>query len=403
MGKHILYVGSQRTNDEPEFVIRKSYPDITIHFFGISKDSFNTRTNRIDFDIEAYTEKARVYIKEHAIDGVYFTTDLGSLVGAVLCEEFGFPGPSVIAAFHCFHKYYTRKFLPAPEGYSLFHIEQDFPSRKEYPFYIKAPYSAAGVLGYGIHSEKDLINVLPMIKKELPQMNMAINTFMSRYLPENMHDEAFQNVMVIEKYIDAPQLTIEGFVHNGEVNFTVITDTNFYPNSRLIDNFSMPTRLDDEKTSYLKEQAKKDVLTLGINNCFFNSEYWIMDDGYTLIEVNCRAASCFEYLYNDIFDYDVTRAGVELCLGILPKQIGLSDGFGGQFNVVTQYEGNSSDIFNYQAISPSKLSIKRPEHTQIRNMSDFGTVITQFELTGRTYEEIKSIADDYRQKNLKRI
>lgn len=135
---------------------------------------------------------------------------------------------------------------------------------------------------------------------------------------------------------------------------------------------------------------------------FFNAEYCIGEHGTTLLEVNCRAALCFERLYNQALGFSTYHAGLRLCLGqhsnltVTPLQ------YGAQFNVVTDMQGDSSDLFDYDLPAPAPLRVFLPEHTAIRKLSEHGTVIAQFELFGESYDAIRARADTYRHRALKR-
>jgi len=54
----------------------------------------------------AYVDNAVAYIKQHGISHVLFTSDLGSIAGAAICERTGLPGPTVESQFLCLHKHY---------------------------------------------------------------------------------------------------------------------------------------------------------------------------------------------------------------------------------------------------------------------------------------------------------
>jgi len=91
--------------------------------------------------------------------------------------------------------------------------------------------------------------------------------------------------MMIEELAKGFQITVEGFVYDSEISFTVIADTNNFSGSQKIDNFSVPSKLDHKIQEKIKATAKKDIKAVGLNNSFFNCEYWIGDD-ITLIEIN---------------------------------------------------------------------------------------------------------------------
>jgi len=267
------------------------------------------RRNEYNFDILEYLSFARAVIKKNHIDGIFFNTDLGSLVAAILCEEFGFPGPSKEAAWRCYHKGESRKRLGGISCYCVpvHSNKHDMP----YPYYLKAPLSSFGILGFTIKSESDLRARLRLMKKEIPKMTAPIRPLVEAELGIKIKDE-----VLLEELITGLQVTVEGYVYRGESQITVITDTNL--KERLIENFSVPSKLPAEEIKRLESRAAQDALKLGLNNTFFNIEYCLSDGSWKLIEANCRAATCFKRLYWKALGYDVIRAAFELCLGRKP-------------------------------------------------------------------------------------
>ena len=369
------------------------------HFLDLD---YSARFNRFNVNLLAYLDEARRYIEAHDIAGLYYSFDLSSLLAAVLCAEYGLPGPSLAATFTAYYKLYTRLFtgsVPQPRVCRLGDALTDWPP---YPFYIKAPCSAAGVLGFTIRSDADLAQAMHIVERELPAMNAPLFPFYRRHLDLEAFPLALEHVFLVEDCVSAKQMTLEGFVRQGEVHFTAATDTNRFPNSPLIDNFSLPSRIPEHTLARIRAQAQRDIAQIGLDNSFFNVEYWYGDDEIKLIEINARAATTFYNLYRRVLGYDVYQAGVELCLGQRPAVRCTAEGVGGQFNVITTQEGNSSDLFDYDVHIPFFTDLFIKSGTPIRQLSEYGIVIAQIELLGDTFAEIGATANAYRRRLLKR-
>jgi len=201
--------------------------------------------------------------------------------------------------------------------------------------------------------------------------------------------------MMTEELIEGFQITVEGFVYNNEVYFTVITDTNNFLDSKKIDNFSLPSKLDEKMQEKIKKIAKQDIKAIGLNNSFFNGEYWVGSE-IKLIEINGRAATAFHNLYEKVYSYDVFEAGIKLCVGEKPDINFKQYCFGGQFNILTEQEGNSCDIIYYDRLPKDCTVFVKPEK-YITQFSQYGRVIAQVELFGKSYAEIRQQADKIRQ------
>ena len=294
----------------------------------------------------------------------------------MLCREFALPGPSLQSAFICYHKLYTRLSTQSSVRSRAFHLLSGDPSDlPPYPFYLKAPCSAAGVLGFTIRSDDDLKRALRLAREEVPKMNAPLLPFYKSYLDLDAFPLAVEPILLVEEYVSGKQITIEGLVSGGEVSFTTITDTNNFPGSPRIESFTLPTRLSPNLVSLVEIQARKDVKSIGINDSFFNIEYWCTEDECILIEVNCRAATTFYNLYKQVLSYDVYRAGIELCLGTFPSIVVEPSGVGGQFNMSTLAEGNSSDLFDYAVHIPFFTDLLVKPGSEVRQLSEFGIVL----------------------------
>lgn len=369
------------------------------HFLDLD---YSARFNRFNVNLLAYLDAARRYIETHEIAGLYYSFDLASLLAAVLCAEYGLPGPSLTATFAAYHKLYTRRLTGAPPQPRVCRLGDPLTDRPPYPFYIKAPCSAAGVLGFTIRSDADLAQAMRVVERELPAMNTPLFPFYRQHLDLDAFPLALEHVFLIEDYVTAKQMTLEGYVRHGEVQFTVATDTNTFSQSPLIDSFSLPSRIPEHTLSRIRAQARRDIAQIGLDNSFFNVEYWYGDGEIKLIEINARAATTFYNLYRRVLGYDVYRAGVELCLGQQPKVRCTANGVGGQFNMLTTQEGSSSDLFDYEVPIPDFTDLFIPANTPIRQLSEYGVVIAQIELFGDTFAEIAARANAYRQRLLKR-
>jgi len=386
----ILFVCTRpRDRKETEQLLEK----YQVHFLDIDH---NTRFNVFNFDIQEHVEQARKYLKQKGADGITFGSDLGTMVAAVLCKEFDLPGPSIDSAFNCYHKYATREYTKGNISYEAIPLEKLENYTWESPFYLKAPSSAVGVLGFTISSAEDLKRADKLCQAELPLMNKPLIPFFKEHLDLKKYPYACKDIMLKEDLISANQITLEGFVWNSEIHFTIMTDTNNFPNSTLIDNFSLPTRLSEPIQRKIKQQAIQDITQVGLDNCFFNVEYFYEKNAIFLIEINSRAAFCFHNLYQKIYKYNVYEAALDLCLGRSPVLPSSSKNWGGQFNVITQDEGTSSSMYNYDLENPELSSLFVQRNTPIRQLSKFGVVIAQLEIFGDSYEEIKTKADKQR-------
>jgi hypothetical protein len=227
--------------------------------------------------------------------------------------------------------------------------------------------------------------------------------FFRRYIDLKKYPLATRDIMLVEEFIDGPQVTVEGWVYQHQPHIWAITDTNTYPGTRVIDNFSLPSRHPARMQRQLTERAKEAIGSVGLDNGFFNSEFWCPEDSVILTEINGRAATCFYNLYRHCLRACVYEAGLRLACGRDPAPDLTATGVvGGQFNLITFAEDWAENLLDFaRAREIPQLAIYFPEGSWVKQMSEFGIVLAQIDVFGQSYEEIHAEADRLRRLLLK--
>lgn len=363
----------------------------------------NARTPSRDLDLVAYTEACIRYVETHAIDAVFYSRDLADIVAAVLCEKFGLGGPSVESVFLCLHKYYGRRCEVNPVRCDYIDLEDEAPSVSGYPCYLKPPWLNLGILGFKLESEEDLKKALGVARREYPYWSPLYFPFFEKYIDTEKYPLATRPIMLLEEFVDGPQVTVEGWVSAGRPHIWAITDTNTYAGTRIIDNFSLPSRHPGHVLDLLNQRAMEAARNMGLDNGFFNAEFWCCDGDVRLTEINGRAATCFYELYRKCLGACVYEAGLSLACGqssrINPHFNGC---VGGQFNFITFGEDVAENLFDFEkARGLEGITIYVEEGQVIRPVSEFGVVMAQMDLFGASYEDVHNTAVDFRHRLLR--
>lgn len=383
---------------------RDAIASLSGYNFHLLDAPLNPRTPSPELDLLAYIDQCRDYIRRHHIDAIFYSRDVADLVAAALCEEFGFPGPSVESVFLCMHKYYGRRAEPEPIRCQAIDLHDPHPSVATYPCYLKPPWLNLGILGFKLESAADLDRALRIARRDYPAWSPLYTPFFRRYVDLDKYPLAVQDMMLVEEFVDGPQVTVEGWVYGGQPHLWAITDTNTYPGTRVIDNFSLPSRHPAPIQAELERQAYAAIGSVGLDNGFFNIEFWCHEDRVTLTEVNGRAATCFYQLYRQCLDACIYEAGLSLASGRAPS---LSPArrpvVGGQFNLITFAEDAAENLLDHeQARTVPGITLYFEPGSQVRQMSEFGIVLAQVDLFGDSYEEIHAEAEALRRRLLKR-
>lgn len=367
----------------------------TCHFLDAP---LNPRTPSPELNLLEYINQCRSYIQTHQIDAIFYSRDVADLVAAVLCEEFGFPGPSVESVFLCLHKYYARCCERAPIRCDAIDLAAANLPPLSYPCYLKPPWLNLGILGFKLDSAVDLQHALTIARRDYGSWSPLYFPFFRRYIDLQKYPLATRDIMLVEEFIDGPQVTVEGWVHQQQPYIWAITDTNTYAGTRVIDNFSLPSRQPAHIQTLLAQRAQEAIGRVGLDNGFFNIEFWCHDDAVTLTEINGRAASCFYHLYRRCLGACIYEAGLALASGHNPSLPPThATMVGGQFNLITFGEDRADALLDLDRVQDvPALNVFVSPDQGVKQVSEFGIVLAQIDIFGQSYEEIHAEAERLR-------
>jgi len=383
----------------PDPFDRASFARLTHHDFLFFDDAPSHWRPDPAFDPVGYLDRCLAFARRERVDAVVSTHDLGDLIAAIVGQELGLRGPSPEAVFLCLHKYYGRQREADPVRCTALPLFKT-PPPIEYPAYFKPPWLKLGLLGFKLENDDDLRRALEVARREYPAWSRQYAPLFARAIDIEKYPLAAADVVLVEEFVEGPQVTVEGWVRGGRVNIWAITDTNTYPGTRIIDNFSLPSRWDGETQEAMARYAADAVARMGFDDGFFNAELWKTADGLRLTEVNGRAAVCFAGLYDGALGANIFAAVADVACGNDPQLLpGRGNAVAGQFNVLTFLEGRAADLVDFaEAAKFPELGIYHEPETVIRPTSEFGAVLGQIELSGDSYEAIHQKAEEIRRR-----
>lgn len=355
-----------------------------------------------EWDPIDYFERAVAFARAERVEAVLSTHDLGDLIAAMVAREAGLPGPSVESVFTCLHKYYGRRREADPircDALPLF----DDGAGLSYPSYLKAPWLKLGLLAFKVDDEEQLRAALAVARTEYPRWSRQYYPIFARAVDGARYPLATADIMLAEEFVHGAQVTVEGWVDGGAAQLWAITDTNTYPGTRVIDNFSLPSRFADDVQEEMRRYAFEAIRRFEYDGGFFNIELWMTERGIRLTEVNGRAAVCFAGIYGPALGCSIFEAAADLAAGLPPRALpGPTGRVAGQFNVITFADDFAGNLVDHAAAGEVEgLKLFRREDERVRPVSEFGVVLGQLELAGATYDEIHARAEDVRRRILK--
>jgi len=223
-------------------------------------------------------------------DAVVGTKDRAALLASLLAGRLGLPGPKPDAVINCQHKVRSRlrHREVAPEATPLFaavYGADDPPPACPPPWFAKP---IVGRLSQGARRVDD-----PAEFRELTDPS-GYSVAYGRIAELAGVPNVGVNGFLIEELARGAEVTLEGYVYDGQVAVIGITDSIMYAGTNSFERFEYPSTLGVERQEELWNVARRVVPALGFDGGFFNMEFVVPAEGpATIIEVNGRIASQF--------------------------------------------------------------------------------------------------------------
>lgn len=335
------------------------------------------------------------------MDAVVSTHDLGDLVAAAIARKLDLRGPDPEAVFRCLHKYYGRLLEPNAVGSVPLPLAGQEHCH-HYPAFVKPPWLKLGLLGFKVENNRELAAALGVARREYPRWSRQYYPLFEQAIDISRYPLATADIMLVEDFVEGPQVTVEGWVQDQQISLWGITDTNTYPGTRVIDGFSSPSRLPPDMQNAIGDYSRAVIERHGLDDTFFNLELWVTEDGFRLTEVNSRAAVCFAGIYRPALAASIFAAVADVACGLAPRRRPQPTGLvAGQFNLVSLGPGRAGDLVDYEASAAvAGLKLFRPRGAFVAPTSEFGVVLGQFEVAGSSYDEIHAEAETVRRRVL---
>jgi biotin carboxylase len=299
----------------------------TFIYEGFDLFRFPENARLIAFDVRRYIEKLVRKYRGH-IDGVISNNEqFGALIAAVVAQRLGLPGTDPAAIIAAQHKYYARclqqKIVPdATPRFSVFpyQLASAAGAGLAFPFYVKPVKATYSVLARRVDNFAQLQAHLRFNALEKLILHKLINPFndlMACYTPfaiDALH-------LIGEELMTGVQVSLDGFLHNGNMTLLGIVDEVMYPGTQAFMRFEYPSRLPAAVQARMKALAGRLFSGIDYGYGFFNVElmYQPATGAIQIIEINPHMASQLVNLYRRVDGYDPYQVLMDLALGVAPR------------------------------------------------------------------------------------
>jgi hypothetical protein len=247
----------------------------------------------------------------------------GMPVSSIIADRFHLPGPRTDRVLMCEHKYYSRvaqqSFVPnATPGFQLVDPENmdGLADSLSFPLFLKPVKSCFSINADKILSPESFRRRIG--SRLLPEGFLKpLNDLLRAYTDFPLN----ASYLLAESLLEGTQVSLEGYVFEGQVHILGIVDSVMYPGTISFRRFEYPSRLSEDVQKRMEQIAKTFVGGIGYDNALFNIEFMYNPetDEIHIIEINPKIASQFTDLFEKVDGVSSYEPLLKIALGEEPR------------------------------------------------------------------------------------
>jgi hypothetical protein len=291
--------------------------------------TIETTEKILQFGVKPYLEQTIERIRQNPdmYDGIVGTHDSSAVFAAIIARETGHRFAPISAVINAQNKYLCRRIQREviPEHTPRYALALDYlrnPSRLDLPFFIKPVRSN---ISFGTH----VVTKPGELEYYIARESIDIARFNQYYLNALSIDPSFHNALNVatcnsflcEDLITGTQVTVDGYVFEGQAEFFGITRAVYHPDTNSFFYHAFPHSFNPGLQEKIESALKKLIHALGIDNSFFNVELRADEDKnrFSIIEVNCRTAFQFAKTIEAVTGTDPLLMLCDVAVGKKPE------------------------------------------------------------------------------------
>ena len=321
MKKHILFLCDASDID----VVEQSFADNEAYELTVE-----TSEKILQFGVRSYLDQTieRIRNNPDMYDGIVGTHDSSAVFAAIIAEATSHRFAPVNAIINCQNKFMCRRIQKAviPEHTPAYAIALDYlrdPSRLATPFFIKPVRANISFGTHKIEDPRELEYYIATESSDIARFNRyytdALFTSANYYTAMNV---ATCNSFLCEELIEGTQVTVDGYVFEGEVCFFGFTRAFYHPDTNSFHYHEFPHRFSQGLREKIETALTRLMPALGIDNSFFNVELRADEaaESFKIIEVNCRIAFQFAKTIESVTGMNPLHMLCDVATGTRPEK-----------------------------------------------------------------------------------
>ncbi len=273
------------------------------------------------FDINADVALVLEELRRNPPDGVISALDHpGSALAAVYARELGLPGPNPEEVIRVQNKFEARlhqqRLIPeAVPDFALVRAADAGRGRPPlpYPFFIKPVKGRFSAFARRIDNQQDWHSLSQSVCVPPAGFRRGYDALAARCGPL----QGGADDLIAESLLRGEQVTLDGYVQNGEVVVLGIVDSIMYPGTISFARFQYPSRLPAAIQERMADCTRRYIGSLDLDNAMFNIEFFYdaEQDRIAVIELNPRPASGFADLYEKVDGVNLFTLAMRIATG----------------------------------------------------------------------------------------
>lgn len=282
-----------------------------------------------DFDALGYIH---AQAERDDFEGVFSSSDYpGATIAAAIANARGLIGPDPKEVLEASNKLTSRRKQQAsvPEAtpkFCLVDPDHLAPPAVGFPCFVKPVKGAFSMFARRVDSFEELRAHLerPEVREFRFDFLGIFNDLWRHYVGDGLDGRYF----IAEELLGGKQVTVDGFVVDGEPVVIGVVDSEFHPGTGSFSRFIYPSQLPGDVQKEMVAIAGRCVVALGLRRCFFNIEMVWDGSRVAIVELNPRVCGQFGDLYAKVDGRSAYEVVPELKLGCeihWPRQKGPFD------------------------------------------------------------------------------
>jgi len=308
--------GKARYKDQYDFI-----------FYGTELFKFPHFLKLPFLNIDLMVDRIIKKFQKNKIDAILSSDEyIGAIIAAAVSKHLGLPGGDASKIILAQHKYFSRlqQQESCPEASVNCQlipqkIGNDFVPDLPYPFFVKPVKGTFSLFAKKVESFADLKNHLAFTwyeRKVLRILAKPFNDLLHRY--SKLEKDA--NFFIGEELIDGAQVTLDGYVWEGQVKVCGIVDSIMFPGTNIFERFEYPSRLPLDVQQRMEKIVIDLMSDMGFQNAQFNVELFYNEkiNELHIIEINPRLSYQFGDLYENVDGLNTYQILLDLATGNEP-------------------------------------------------------------------------------------